>query len=229
MKKEIQFGKLEDWLPDISSIKSKIPQWYKDQDFWNNKQPLQKSYQASKSFKACIPFLDSLISGYTIELWTDIRVRQENNSPIITWASGPEPVQLRTNDANISLPIPFGFNKTQFVWHFPYTIKVPKGYSCLITHPLNRNDLPFIGLSAIADNDNPVLGPGNYPFFIREGFEGIIPAGTPIMQIIPFKREDWKIKENKDLMKDALSFQKKAESVMSGFYKKNIWKRKEYL
>jgi hypothetical protein len=207
MRKKIEFGKFEDWLPNIVGIKSKIPQWYKDQDMWNNKQPLQKSYQVSKSFKACMPFLDALTTGYTIQLWTDVRVRQENGQPIFTWASGPDPIDFRSNDGNQNLPIPAGFNSRQFVWKFPYTIRVPKGYSCLVTHPMNRHDLPFIGLTAISDNEVATLGPGNYPFFIKEGFEGIIPEGTPIMQVIPFKRENWKVEENKELLKESVNLQ----------------------
>jgi hypothetical protein len=229
MRKKIEFGKFEDWLPNIVGIKSKIPQWYKDQDMWNNKQPLQKSYQVSKSFKACMPFLDALTTGYTIQLWTDVRVRQENGQPIFTWASGPDPIDFRSNDGNQNLPIPAGFNSRQFVWKFPYTIKVPKGYSCLVTHPMNRHDLPFIGLTAISDNEVATLGPGNYPFFIKEGFEGIIPEGTPIMQVIPFKRENWKVEENKELLKESVNLQRKMNAVISGYYKKNIWKKKEYL
>jgi len=229
MRKKIEFGKFEDWLPNIVGIKSKIPQWYKDQDMWNNKQPLQKSYQVSKSFKACMPFLDALTTGYTIQLWTDVRVRQENGQPIFTWASGPDPIDFRSNDGNQNLPIPAGFNSRQFVWKFPYTIRVPKGYSCLVTHPMNRHDLPFIGLTAISDNEVATLGPGNYPFFIKEGFEGIIPEGTPIMQVIPFKRENWKVEENKELLKESVNLQRKMNAVISGYYKKNIWKKKEYL
>jgi hypothetical protein len=229
MTKKIEFAKFEDWLPSISSIRSKIPQWYKDQDMWNNKEPLKKSYQVSKSFKACIPFLDSLTTGYVIELWTDVRVRQENGTPVFTWASGPDPVVFRGNETNKSLPVPIGCNPNQFVWQFPYTIKVPKGYSCLITHPLNRHDLPFVGLSAIADNEVATLGPGNYPFFIKEGFEGIITSGTPIMQVIPFKRENWQSEENKKLLEESVNMQKKMNSVISGYYKKHIWKKKEYL
>jgi hypothetical protein len=29
------------------------------------------------------------------------------------------------------------------------------------------------------------------PFFLIIGFSGVIPAGTPYVQMIPFKREDW--------------------------------------
>jgi len=51
-------------------------------------------------------------------------------------------------------------------------------------------DLPFQTLSGIVDCDvhpNSVF----VPFFLKKDFEGIIPAGTPIMQLLPFKRESW--------------------------------------
>jgi hypothetical protein len=31
----------------------------------------------------------------------------------------------------------------------------------------------------------------NFPFFLKKDFNGIIKAGTPIIQAIPFKRETW--------------------------------------
>jgi hypothetical protein len=31
----------------------------------------------------------------------------------------------------------------------------------------------------------------NSPFIIKSGFEGIIEKGTPMFQVIPFKRADW--------------------------------------
>jgi hypothetical protein len=49
------------------------------------------------------------------------------------------------------------------------------------------------------------------------------------MQVIPFKRENWKVEENKELLKESVNLQRKMNAVISGYYKKNIWKKKEYL
>ena len=69
---------------------------------------------------------------------------------------------------------------------------------------------------------------GNVPFFIKSNFEGVIPCGTPMFQIIPFKRENWK--SEKDIsLKD---LDKKHEFLnlrtMHGYYKNKFWNRKSY-
>ena len=63
---------------------------------------------------------------------------------------------------------------------------------------------------------------------MKEDFEGVIPAGTPIIQIIPFKRENWN-SENKDgLAKIANKSRQNSLVRISGWYKNNIWTRKVY-
>jgi hypothetical protein len=56
----------------------------------------------------------------------------------------------------------------------------------------------------------------------------MIPMGTPIAQILPFKREDWKSVEDKTLEKEARLNYLKSSSVFRGWYKNNIWKKKTY-
>ena len=53
--------------------------------------------------------------------------------------------------------------------------------------PINRFDLPFLSISGFIDCNYGFSLAGNMPFFIKKGFEGVIPAGTPYMQIIPIK------------------------------------------
>jgi hypothetical protein len=49
-------------------------------------------------------------------------------------------------------------------------------------------------LPGIVDTDK-YTAPVNFPFVINDiNFEGIIPKGTPIAQVIPFKRDPWEIK-----------------------------------
>ena len=56
-------------------------------------------------------------------------------------------------------------------------------------------------MPGIVDTDK-YTAPVNFPFVLNDAnFEGLIPAGTPMAQVIPFKREDWnmRIGEMKDL------------------------------
>ena len=46
--------------------------------------------------------------------------------------------------------------------------------------------------------------PVHFPFLLKKNFEGLIKQGTPIIQVIPFKRESWKssysfLKQNEHL------------------------------
>ena len=46
-------------------------------------------------------------------------------------------------------------------------------------------------LPGIVDTDRSPQ-PINFPFFIKKNFVGTIEVGTPVVQLIPFKRDDWK-------------------------------------
>ena len=89
-------------------------------------------------------------------------------------------------------------------------------------------DLPFYTLGGVLDTDKWGEA-GNHPFLLKKGFEGIIPKGTPIVQVIPFKRENWKAKVTTN-SKDNLYIKKlrQKDSVFKGWYKKFAWSNKSY-
>jgi hypothetical protein len=96
-----------------------------------------------------------------------------------------------------------------------------------MTHPLNRFDLPFTTTSGIVDSDK-FFAPGNVPFFIKEGFSGIIPEGTPFLQLIPIKRATWKMVENNKGLSDMNTIQGNWVRQKGFEYKKIMWDRKKY-
>jgi hypothetical protein len=178
--------------------------------------------------KRCVPFLDSMMSGYTVELWCDVVVRRnENGTPAFEWRTHNPPVEMRSIITSIELPVPWGHNPARLTWISPYYFRLPIGYSFLVTHPFNRFDLPFTTLSAVVDADG-IMGAGNVPFFIKDGFEGILKKGTPIYQVLPFKREVWDSKETTELIALGQKNNRKSYAVVSGFYRNSIWKRKDY-
>ena len=66
------------------------------------------------------------------------------------------------------------------------------------------------------------------PFYIKKDFEGIIPKGTPILQIIPFFQQNWLSKKTKGLVKKGNEHNEMGMSLISGWYKKTFWTRKKY-
>jgi hypothetical protein len=75
-------------------------------------------------------------------------------------------------------------------WINPWTIQTPPGYSVRVSHPVGHHDSGFRTFDAVVDTDSWV-SPVNFAFLLEADFEGVIPAGTPIAQIHPFKREAW--------------------------------------
>jgi hypothetical protein len=225
--KIIEFATEFDFIDLPSPARLDVPQWWKDGEFWLDGKLVVENYSSSRGVKQCVPFLDPLMSGYLMKTWTDILVEIDDGVPKLSWATQPDPINIRKDARNKTVPIPIGCYSDHMVWNFPFYVKTQQGYSCMITHPFNRHDLPFVGLTGIVDTDSPIY-PGRYPFFLKQGFTGVIPKGTPFAQIIPFKRDNWKSIENKEIIKEGQINMKKSQSVFSGFYKKNRWEKKKY-
>jgi hypothetical protein len=229
---KVEYANLFPALSAFNLIKTKIPQWYKDSDFFFPAEKLvgRKNIEwDNKGLKTCVPMLDSFTTGYCFELSIDIFVGLDiNKNPYITWKEGfPSPVSERKNDPNDKIPTPSGHYPVHFIWHPQSIFRLPAGYSALITNPLNRFDLPFTTMSGIVDADG-IMHKGNIPFFIKDGFEGYIAKGTPIAQIIPFKRDSWKMEENTDILALGNNNNAMSNAVHYGWYKKNIWKKKSF-
>ena len=211
----------------VTPAKNHIPEWYKKIPKWKDGEmhDLEKGF--NWTVKQCIPFLESLTIGYAITLPSDIYVSEHNNEPVLSWPGKNYSIGVRDGVADINL-VPFGHYEKEFTWKSHSAIKIPNNYSMLITHPLNRHDLPFTTLSGVVDGGFTMTSFGNIPFYIKKGFTGIIKQGTPIVQIIPFYPEDWISKVEKDLTKEGVRNDVSVSLVISGWYKKIFWKRKKY-
>jgi hypothetical protein len=215
----------QDWYPDIKPAKLFMPEWYKTTKGLSKN---IKRLPIQTSFKMCTPFQEAFTSGYMISLAADLAVEIVNGNSFISWTDQNEIyVEIRNNIADSNIPIPAGCSGQQFAFKIKNAILFPKGYSALISHPFNRFDLPFIVPSGIVDGEF-LLTPGNVPFFIKEDFEGIIPMGTPIIQILPFKRENWSSKKDNTLLQKSLIAIQTTINSTTGWYKKNIWVKKTF-
>ena len=217
-----------DFYPNIIvPAKNTIPLWYKKIPKWQNNEMFEIGKGFNITVKHCMPFMDSLTTGYMIVLPNDLYIKNDNGVPLITWNNSDFPPESRNNVADLQL-VPFEHCPLEFVWHTGVANTIPVGYSAIITHPLNRHDLPFTTLTGIIDGGIVLSGLGNIPFYIKKNFEGIIPAGTPIMQIIPFRQENWSSRIKKGLFEQGMLNNRKSTSFIYGWYKKTFWTRKKY-
>jgi hypothetical protein len=215
----------------IGYMKDVMPEWFKKiEKFAGGKLNIMPS---TITVKNCAPFMDAFLTGYYIPAPVDFLVEQTPNGPRITWNffdfdyQETDFVIERDKGMVPTLPIPQGFHNNHFSWSTKQILKVQDGYSLLITHPLNRDDLPFRTMSGVVDANYPMNG-GKLPFLLQMGFEGIIKAGTPIAQIIPIKTEPWKLERNTNLLQDAKLARSESLKHIIGWYKNKFWKRKEY-
>jgi len=209
-----------------------IPQWYRSQKLYSNgENNILKAHKEGFShltYKACTPLVDTMTSGYILTTPADIIVTEgENKIKNISWNVSWN--CLDTQDVNVlgNYPVPHGYSPYVFRWHLDWIIKTPPGYSLWVTHPSHRYDLPFLTINGFVDTDkhpNKLV----LPFFLKDGFEGIIERGTPIAQILPVKRDFWttNLKEYNP-MTETLERNAMNRKILRG-YKNFFWSKKKY-
>ena len=180
------------------------------------------------TLKACVPFFDAMTAGYMITLPCDVvATKNPEYNYRLFWDVSWDVVTMHSSRQYGDMSIPDGFEPDPYKWEGKWIIKTPPGYSLLFIHPINRHDLPFLTLTGLVDSDMYTSLPVNLPFLLKENFEGVIKKGTPIAQIIPIKREEWKSK--------TLLYNPKTEfaiddlkSVVQYSYKNRFWEKKKY-
>ncbi len=179
--------------PEVA--KKNIPEWYKNQStYTTEKRQISSNGNPNHTIKSCMPIFDMMTAGYYITLPAEVSFDlNEDGSHSIHWSTDRlSLVETHTIDQYSSLPVPSGYSKHAFKFVQPWITKTPPGYSCIFLPPTHRYNDPLLIFPAIVDTDKHEVAI-NFPFFIREGFSGTLPIGTPIAQVIPFKREPWKM------------------------------------
>jgi hypothetical protein len=203
-----------------------LPDWYKNQESYIGNQRRYVNGETMGTIKKCIPVLDALTAGYLLYSQSDIQIIKGANGTMYEWP--------RANTLDFHPPLQaIHHHKVKdsknpiAKWLNQWVIITPRGYSCLIINPIQR-DLPFTLIEGIVDTDDykTVI---HFPFFLNDpNWEGVIPAGTPIAQVIPFKRDSFKMEilPANSVISEQVS--QKVRSVFYGGYKRFFWKKKEY-
>jgi len=199
-------GVPEEFAPKPAT--SFVPEWYRGMESYmgGDKKPTGDG-QTTGTIKRCMPVFDVITHGYIITTYVDIFVSQKEQSdsngnlkvtPWYEWPSfGPiqfHPIeQAPTHPAKNGAPYPKLMN--------PWGIKTPPGYSTMFMAPVHRDNI-FTILPGVVDTDTYTAAV-NFPMVLTDvKFEGLVPAGTPIAQIVPFQRESWTMElgEQEDLI-----------------------------
>jgi hypothetical protein len=220
-------------IPEPIPAVKKIPEWYKLIPRYTGKEKKPKlNNDTDGTIKTCMPVLDAMTAGYLILSPADIYISKTSEETYYNWANHNaitfhSPNQIKgypKSDVKLKGEKPPKFTN-------PWIVKTPKGYSCLFVTPFHH-DLPFSILPGVVDTDT-YFNAVNFPFIPDPNFEGLIPRGTPIAQVIPFKRESWEmsidsVEESKELQKMFLKVRNTILSEYFDKYKKYYWAKKEY-
>jgi hypothetical protein len=228
--------------PELAS--KNIPDWYKNMEsYMGGTKKLNGHGINQGTIKRCMPVFDAMTAGYLILLPADVNVSIKEYTPTdpktgevipdlptkmmhhFEWCSfntvGFHPVeQAPDHPLHNGNPYP--------KWMNPWSIRTPKGYSTLFVQPMHR-DAPFTIMPGVVDTDK-YFAPVNLPMVINDpDFEGLIPKGTPIAQVIPFKRDSWELQlGGQKELEDQKKVADKNETKLYDKYKSMFRVLKEY-
>jgi hypothetical protein len=167
--------------------KSVLPEWFR-------KLPaIDRSAESvtnnGLTVKRCMPFLDAMMTGYLLPLAATVRleIRDGGSTVEAGWefdrkmVSNHGPHQVAGNPKEPAPPCKF---------HNYWSIRTAPGWSCLFLPPLNRPSQPFECVAGIVDTDT-YSAHIHFPFFASAP-DGVytIERGTPLVQVIPFYRDE---------------------------------------
>lgn len=210
------------FAPTPEAASKFLPEWYKKTPSVIDNNGIAVGNPGT-TVKKCMPIFDLITAGYVISAPCDIYLDSTN----------PERLQWSIPSALISyqgdmfathapqqyenLPIDRSQYHKELLRIFPFwAVGTPKGYSVIVLQPAYSDPGPLTALQAIVDTDSFITD-GHLSFLVKKDFKGIIKQGTPLIQVIPFKRESWQ-KDISSVEESASIFQLQRLKLRSMFY-----------
>jgi Family of unknown function (DUF6065) len=174
-------------VPEPVPAGSVLPTWFR-------KLPGVDTSQVSATnngltVKRCLPFVDVMAAGWIIPLAAPVRLEISDGGRSITagWEFDRE---LVSNHGSFQIAGSPWEPHPPMKFHNYWTIRTPKGWSCLFLPPVNRPNGLIEVLSGLVDTDT-YASPVNFPF-VATAPDGVhtLERGTPLVQIVPFRRSD---------------------------------------
>jgi len=214
-------------LEQVQPASKFIPDWYKNIESYvgGAKTPNDDASGNNGTVKRCMPVFDAINAGYIITSPADVYVSIVDGKQHFKWAAF-NLISFHPIEQALEHPLKNGYHYPK--WQNPWAIRTPKGYSTMFVQPMHRESV-FTILPGIVDTDE-YYASVNFPFVINNPeFEGLIPKGTPIAQVIPFKRDSWTVQFGTEKeYKEHLKIIDKLQTRFFDRYKTMFRQNKEY-
>lgn len=188
----IEFYCHPDWegvLPEPVQASKMVPQWWKRLPQTISSEKDMYGGDAATA-KKCFPMLDAMTLGYIIPLQGDVHITTNVDRSIIRATNPPgmkvaEFHSIKQVGGKKDAPgAPCDPIKFINYW----VIKTAPGWSTLFIPPVNHMNPHFTCLSGMVDTDR-YPKEVNFPaIWHTPNFDERLPAGTPLVQVIPIKR-----------------------------------------
>lgn len=200
-------------IAEPALAKSAMPDWFKrlppvDTD-------AMSTTNNGLTVKRCMPFLDALTIGWVVPLAATVRLEVTDGAKTVNAGWDFDREMVSYHPAFQVAGHTFG-DGPACKFHNFWTITTPKGWSVLIVPPLNRPHPVFEILSGVVDTDT-YRSPIHFPFFLKAK-DGLyeIEKGTPIAQIIAFRRNDAQLEARVETKTEAIERQRILRSTRAG-------------
>jgi len=140
------------------------------------------------TIKRCMPFLDALTTGWILPVAATIRLEIKDQGQTVDAGWEIDRVMVSNHALHQVAGNPRD-PRPPCKLHNYWTIKTPPGWSCLFVPPINRPSPVIEAISGVVDTDT-YQSLINFPFMATAP-DGVytIERGTPLVQVIPFRRE----------------------------------------
>ena len=183
---------LIDLLPRPIPAQTGLPDWLRQMA---PRVPSALHQRSIRSVKQCPPFVDAMAHGFLILLPCEVRVQDGVFSwdwplPALALQHQPRaPLSFHVAEQVAGSPLAQGSHAVLKFNSF-WTIELDPGWSLMVVHPVNRDDLPFRLITGLVDADHFNEVGINFPArWTEPGFSGVLPRGTPVAQCYPVPRE----------------------------------------
>jgi hypothetical protein len=220
-------------FPQVQDQAVSIPRPYpavKEVPDWFRALPSETEGQAatSRTVKNCPPFLEAMTCGYILPAATDLVLSLDEAGEFYGQCRDLNLLQIHRADQVKGAP----FEKSPVLKIMnPWLVRTPPGYSTLFLPPLNRFELPLVPLAGLVETDT-FYREVNFPAIlsIAPGTTLEVPRGTPLVQMIPIKREAFQaefVATDAERYR-AMDLQTRDSPENYNFYKDHYWQKKAY-
>lgn len=221
-KQQVVMDKFSDWdkVPPPMPATKMVPDWFK------KTKPLAGPIDSMPTIKKCPPFLDAITSGYIIPFCSTLTIKY-NRDKLVT-KKGAGSMFCSSHAVGQFDKSPWK-DKPVLKFASPWIIETPAGWSTFFTHPLNVSTEHYQMLSGIVDTDTYRV-PTNFPFLLnlKPGEEFDLTTETPMIQCIPFKRQEWEMEVGTTDWTEWDTHQNVLGSAGDEAYKKNFHVKKKF-